>query len=96
MSILEIRGGVASDAFVAAGRIMQSLPDAIRSQVTGVSASTPDDVTLELGGTNTTVVWGSAEDSAMKALTLSQAMVSRPPAGVSLYDVSSPTAIVIR
>jgi cell division protein FtsQ len=96
MPILEIRGGVASDAFVAAGRIMQSLPDAIRSQVTGVSASTPDDVTLELGGTNTTVVWGSAEDSAMKALTLSQAMVSRPPAGVSLYDVSSPTAIVIR
>ena len=59
-------------------------------------ASTPDDVSLRLGGTRTTVVWGSADDSAMKALTLGKAMVSRPPAGVSVYDVSSPTAIVIR
>jgi cell division protein FtsQ len=94
--LLDIRGGVSSDAFAAAGRIMQSLPDEIRSQVTGVMASTPDDVSLRLGGTRTTVVWGSADDSAMKALTLGKAMVSRPPAGVSVYDVSSPTAIVIR
>lgn len=94
--ILDIRGGVSSDAFTAAGRIMQSLPAEIRSQVTGVMASTPDDVSLRLGGTRTTVVWGSADDSAMKALTLGKAMVSRPPAGVSVYDVSSPTAIVIR
>jgi cell division protein FtsQ len=96
MPILEIRGGVSSDAFVAAGQVMNSLPDAIRSQVTGVSASTPDDVTLRLGGTNTSVVWGSAEESAMKALTLQKAMTARPPASVSLYDVSSPSAIVIR
>ncbi|MCH6229808.1 FtsQ-type POTRA domain-containing protein [Microbacterium sp. CFH 31415] len=94
--LLDIRGGVSSDAFTAAGRIMHALPEEIRSQVTGVTASTPDDVSLRLGGTRTTVVWGSADDSPMKALTLGKAMVSRPPAGVSVYDVSSPTAIVIR
>ena len=75
---------------------MRSLPDPIRDQVTAVAASTPDDVTLTLGGSNAQVVWGSAEDSAMKALVLEQAMIARPPASVLVYDVSSPSAIVVR
>ncbi|MHC2997967.1 cell division protein FtsQ/DivIB [Microbacterium sp. HJ5] len=94
--LLDIRGGVDTDAFTAAGQVMNSLPSAIRAQVTTVTAATPDDVTLTLGATNTRVVWGSAEDSAMKAYTLQTAMAARPPAGVSLYDVSSPATIVIR
>lgn len=96
MAVLDIRGGVGTDAFTAAGQVMHSLPESIRAQVTAVSASSPDDVTLGLGGTNTRVVWGSAEQSALKALTLETAMKARPPASVSLYDVSSPSAIVIR
>ncbi|MDR7190235.1 cell division protein FtsQ [Microbacterium sp. BE35] len=94
--VLTITGGVDSDAFAAAGQVMRSLPDAIRAQVTGVTASTPDDVTLELGGTNTQVVWGSAEDSAKKALALNKIMAARPPADVFSYDVSSPGAVVVR
>lgn len=94
--LLDIRGGVGSDAFAAAGQVMHSLPEGIRLQVTAVEASTPDDVTLTLGGTNTEVVWGSAEQSAQKALTLEKAMVAKPPAAVSVYDVSSPSAVVIR
>ncbi len=74
---------------------MRSLPDAIRAQVTAVAASTPDDVTLTLGGTNTQVVWGSADDSALKAVVLQSTMTARPPAGVSVYDVSSPRAVVV-
>lgn len=96
MPLLDIRGGVGSDAFTAVGQVMHSLPDSIRAQVTAVAASTPDDVTLTLGGTNTQVMWGSAEQSALKALTLERAMASLPPASVSLYDVSSPYAIVVR
>jgi cell division protein FtsQ len=94
--VLTITGGVDSDAFEAAGQVMRSLPDEIRAQVTAVSASTPDDVTLTLGGTNTQVVWGSAEDSARKAMVLQKAMDARPPADVVSYDVSSPQAIVVR
>ncbi|WP_137845591.1 FtsQ-type POTRA domain-containing protein [Microbacterium sp. 2FI] len=94
--VLSITGGTDSDAFDAAGQVMRSLPDEIAVQVTGVSASTPDDVTLTLGGTNTLVVWGSAQDSALKAVVLQRAMASRPPADVFSYDVSSPSAIVIR
>ncbi len=94
--LLTIRGGVASDAFLAAGQIMHSLPDAIQAQVTAVAATTPDDVTLTRGGTNTLVVWGSADDSAAKALNLEKIMAARPPASVSVYDVSSPAAVVVR
>jgi len=94
--LLTITGGVKSDAFAAAGQVMRSLPDDIRAQVTEVSASTPDDVTLTLGGTNTQVVWGNAEESALKALVLQKAMAGRPPQDVYTYDVSSPEAVVVR
>lgn len=94
--LVTVTGGTGSAAFEAVGQVMRALPDSIRAQVTAVSASTPDDVTLTLGESNAQVVWGSAEDSAMKALVLEKAMIARPPASVSLYDVSSPSAIVIR
>jgi len=94
--LVTVRGGTGSAAFEAIGQVMRSLPDSIADQVTAVSASTPDDVTLTLGGSNAQVVWGSAEDSAFKALVLEKAMVARPPASVSVYDVSSPSAIVVR
>jgi len=94
--LLTITGGVTSDAFASAGQVMRSLPEEIRSQVTEVTASTPDDVTLTLGGTNTQVVWGNSEDSALKALVLQKAMAGRPPEDVYTYDVSSPDAVVVR
>lgn len=94
--LLTVTGGTASPAFTAVGQVMRSLPDAIAAQVTAVAASTPDDVTLTLGGSNAQVVWGSAEDSAMKAIALEKIMAGRPPATVSMYDVSSPSAIVVR
>jgi len=93
--LLTIEGGVDSDAFQAVGQVMRSLPEAIRVQVTAVAASTPDDVTLTLGGTNTQVVWGNAEESALKAVALETIMTVRPPASVSTYDVSSPRAVVV-
>jgi cell division protein FtsQ len=94
--IVTVEGGTGSAAFTALGQVMRTLPADIRVQVTAASATTPDDVTLTLGGTNTQVVWGSAEASAKKAMVLQQMMVQRPPASVSVYDVSSPSAIVVR
>ena len=93
--LVTVEGGTGSTAFAAIGQVMRSLPDSIMAQVTAVSATTPDDVTLTLGGANAQVVWGSAENSAMKALVLEKAMIARPPASVSVYDVSSPSAIVV-
>ncbi len=94
--MLDIGPGIDSAAFEAAGQVMRALPEDIRAQVTAVSATTADDVTLTLGGSNAEVVWGSADESAMKAVVLAKAMAARPPASVRAYDVSSPAAIVIR
>ncbi|MDN3496077.1 FtsQ-type POTRA domain-containing protein [Planococcus sp. APC 4015] len=94
--LLTVTGGVDRPAFEAVGHVMRSLPADIRTQVTAVSASTPDDVRLTLGGSNSAVVWGSAENSAEKVLALKAIMISRPPAGVSEYDVSSPSAVIVR
>lgn len=93
---LEIAGGVDSAAFRAVGRVMRSLPDAVRAQVTGVSASTPDDVTLTLGATGSRVVWGSADRSAEKAIVLDRLMAKSPPDRAKEYDVTSPEAGVVR
>lgn len=95
-AVLEVAGGVGSDAFRAAGTVMRTLPEDLRTRVSKASATTSDDVTLTLSDTGTRVVWGSAEDSAMKALALTTIMAARPPDGVSVYDVSSPGAIVVR
>jgi cell division protein FtsQ len=94
--LLDVAGGVGSAAFASVGRVIRSLPADIRAQVTAVSASTPDDVTLTLGATGTTVVWGSADESALKAEVLASAMVNRPPSSATRYDVSTPEAVVIR
>ncbi|KAF2413681.1 cell division protein [Microbacterium sp. B35-04] len=96
MPVLAIAGGIDSDAFAAAGQVMRALPDDIRAQVTEVTASTPDDVTLTLGGSNAQVVWGSADRSADKALNLAKMMAQRPPADVTTYDVTSPEVVVVR
>ncbi len=94
--VFAIEGGAGAPAFRAAGAVMRSLPESIRVQVTSVTASTIDDVTLILGGTRTRIVWGSAEESALKAVSLASMMAARPPATVSEYDVSSPRAVVVR
>lgn len=94
--VIVATGGVGSDAFDAIGTVFRSLTGDIRGQVTQMTATTANDVTLTLGATGTEVVWGNADDSAKKAFYLSRAMTARPPDGVASYDVSSPEAIVIR
>jgi cell division protein FtsQ len=94
--LITVAGGVGSAAFGAVGRVYRSLPDDIRQQVTAMKATTANDVTLRLGDTDTDVVWGSATASAEKAVVLEKIMKTRPPSEVSRYDVSSPTAVVVR
>lgn len=94
--VLDIVGGTDSAAFRAAGRVVRSLPDAVRAQVTAVSASTPDDVTLTLGASGSKVVWGSADRSAEKAVVLDRLMQKSPPDKAKEYDVTSPEAGVVR
>jgi cell division protein FtsQ len=93
--LIEAPGGTSGDGFLAAGSVIRSLPAELRGQLIRVAANTPDDVRLELAG-GATVVWGSAEESAMKAVVLTALMTNVPPDSVSEYDVSAPESAVIR
>jgi cell division protein FtsQ len=71
--------------------VIDALPDSLRSQVVNIGAQTVDTVSFYLTS-GQQVVWGNAEQSALKAATLSVMM--RTPA--TLYDVSAPTTPFLR
>jgi cell division protein FtsQ len=90
---LSITGGVDSAAFRSAGLVVRSLPAQLRAQVTKVTASSADDVTLSLGD-GKTVVWGSEDGSVEKALVLVALIENAPDSRT--FDVSAPTVPVVR
>jgi cell division protein FtsQ len=89
---LTIDGGVGTRAFESAGLVIRSLPADVRAQLTGVRASTADDVTLTLES-GLTVVWGSEEQSVLKGIALARALAANP--GASTIDISSPDVAVV-
>lgn len=91
--LIQVDGGVADEGFRAVAAVVRSLPADVRGQLTGATAATADDVRLELAG-GASVVWGSAEDSALKATVLASLMRAAPPDTVSQYDVSAPSSPV--
>ncbi|MFK0400757.1 FtsQ-type POTRA domain-containing protein [Microbacterium sp. NPDC090225] len=90
--LLDIAGGTDSSAFESAGLVIRSLPADVRAQLTGVRATTADDVTLTLSS-GLTVVWGSDDKSATKGIVLARTLAANPGAGT--IDVSSPNAAVV-
>jgi len=92
---IEAPDGVGSAGFLAAGEVVHALPESIRSELDSVAAVTTDDVTLTLIG-GAKVVWGSAEQSDLKAVVLAALMVGHPTGSVNEYDVSSPNSAVLR
>ena len=91
--MIEVDGGIADEGFRAVAAVVRSLPADVRSQLVRATAATADDVRLELAG-GASVVWGSAEDSALKATVLATLMRAAPPDTVSQYDVSAPSSPV--
>ena len=90
--LLDISGGTSSAAFESAGLVVRSLPAEMRAVVTGVRATTADDVTLTLDS-GLTVVWGSADESARKGVVLARAIAANPAA--KTIDVTSPHVAVV-
>jgi cell division protein FtsQ len=85
------RGAV---GFTAAASVLAALPAELLSQVDSITATSVDDVTLELTA-GERVVWGSAADSVTKAEHLT-ALLAQHPTTVTEYDVSSPGVGIIR
>jgi cell division protein FtsQ len=85
-------------ATTAALGALTSLPREVREQVTGVAATTADDVTLTLTD-GRTVLWGSADQTDRKSRVL-DALLDQIAAGTlepaGTLDVSTPDAVVLR
>ncbi len=72
--------------------MLRTLPAALRAQVDSVTARTPDAIVLQLTG-GAKIVWGSADQSALKSTVLQKLMAAKP--GQAAYDVSSPNVGVV-
>ncbi|WOP17651.1 cell division protein FtsQ/DivIB [Raineyella sp. LH-20] len=81
--------GRADDPTVTAavGRVVATLPPAIRNQVRTVRADSPAAVTLGLDK-GRTVVWGGPEDAELKGQVLDALL--KQASGAKVYDVSAP------
>ncbi|WP_162621865.1 FtsQ-type POTRA domain-containing protein [Microbacterium suaedae] len=96
LPIAEVEGGLASEAFGAAGQVLRSLPADLAERVTAVRATSPEDVSFDLpDGGGVTIEWGSAEATAEKIDTLRAGFLAAPPETVSTYDVSSAGVLVV-
>ncbi|WP_438855853.1 FtsQ-type POTRA domain-containing protein [Agromyces sp. M3QZ16-3] len=93
LPLIEVEGGVDGAAFIAAGRVLRSLPPEVRAAIASVTAESADDVRFELEE-GSSVVWGSADDAALKATVLRDLMAAAPPDQVARYDVSAPLSPV--
>lgn len=95
--VIELAGsGIDSDVFDSVVEVLLALPDSVATRVDRVMAATKDDVTLVLAGAGQRVVWGSAEDSDLKARVLAALMATRDESAKIEYDVSAPLSAVIR
>jgi cell division protein FtsQ len=81
----------AGSGFAAAAGVLAALPATLVAQVDTVSATTTDDVSFTLRGSGAKVVWGSADDSDLKAAAL--AALLKSAGGARLFDVSSPHSV---
>nr|WP_308213747.1 FtsQ-type POTRA domain-containing protein [Streptantibioticus rubrisoli] len=73
----------------AAAQVAMDLPEAVQRQTQVIQVRSFDAISLELAG-GRTVLWGSAERGAQKAVALAALM--RAAGGATHYDVSAPTA----
>jgi len=97
MPVIAVSGDdVDSTAFRSVAEVLLALPQDFLAQVDEVTASTRDDVTLVLTGSNQRVEWGSAENSEHKARVLAALVAIHGGGGPGLYDVSAPGTAVFR
>ncbi len=77
--------GVSNRLLADVGTVVEALPSRLSTQVSLVVATSPDTITLNLSG-GRTMLWGSAEQSELKA----QVAVALLSVEATNYDVSSP------
>ena len=80
----------------AVAEVLLALPDDVLAQVDRITATTRDDVTFTLRGSDQRVVWGSAENPERKALVLEALLDKWRSKGPGEYDVSGSGSATFR
>lgn len=93
---IDAKGDLQGTAFRSMAEVLLALPGGLLGTVESISATTQDDVTLVLTGVGQQVRWGSAEDSAEKALVLAKLIAVTDPSRPGIFDVSAPGTAVFR
>lgn len=75
--------------------LLNALPAKIAQDVRTISATSPDDVQMELRG-GATVVWGSSAEAALKVRVLDVLRSAKASKGSKVFDVSAPNAPITR
>lgn len=88
--------GASGIGFAAVVEVLLALPDDLRANVDTAMATTRDDVRLTLRSGAERVVWGSADQSDLKARVLATLLASRPAGSHLELDVSAPMSPVVR
>jgi cell division protein FtsQ len=92
LPVIDVRGAKpGSAAFQSVVRVLLAMPASVSKLIQTVSASTMDDVSLTLAGTTNLVVWGSADQSDLKALDLSRLLAQPTCKAQAVIDVSAPS-----
>jgi cell division protein FtsQ len=86
-----------SPSFKAAIDVLMALPAKLLPQIQNVTAKSKDDVTFQLRGyAGQRVIWGDSSDAVLKSKVLAALLKNQSKSDRVTYDVSSPTAPVVR
>ena len=86
-----------SDSFAEAIDVLLALPAELLPRIAQINAKSKDDVTLQLRGyAGQKIIWGDAAQSALKSKVLAALVANQKVTDRVTYDVSSPTAPIVR
>lgn len=86
-----------SESFALAIDVLLALPASLLPRVSQIDAKSKDDVTMQLrGNAGQRIVWGDSSQSALKSKVLAALIKNQKDTDRVTFDVSSPTAPVVR
>ncbi|MCU1403957.1 MAG: FtsQ-type protein [Glaciihabitans sp.] len=84
--------GITGTGFTSAVEVLLAMPDSVIARIDTITARTADDVGLTLRDSTLRVVWGSADDSELKAQDLERLLALPDCTALPVIDVSAPLA----
>lgn len=90
-------GATTDLAFSAVVDTLAALPDSFSNDIAGIAAPTRDSIELTMRGTPHRIIWGSPDNTPLKAIVAKRALaIARSRGGTYEIDVSAPDNIVLR